>query len=65
MIFSKKTEGLKLEEFYLLKAPKWSESGYAIAQCAGYEQGHPVFVDDVMQREIADDLIDGWALLEF
>jgi hypothetical protein len=63
MKFSKEATGLRLGNYYLLKAPLWSDSGYVIAECVGSEMGQPVFANDMTAHEIPFDDIEGWAEL--
>ena len=65
MKFSKESKGLEVGSFYLLKVPKWSESGYMVAECVGYENHKPVFADEIMGREVDQEDVEGWAPLDF
>ena len=60
MKFNNGANGLKVGEYYILKAPLWSDSWYIIAECAGSDMSGPVFVSDQTQHEIDNDDIDGW-----
>lgn len=60
MDFTNDTKKLVKGDWYLLRAPSWSESGYVIAQLDRFNGSEPVFIYEVDGRDIDDDDIHGW-----
>ena len=61
--FTNDTKKLVKGDWYLLKAPSWSESGYQVAQLNGFDGQVPVFIYEVDGRDIADEDVYGWIAL--
>lgn len=63
-VFTKDTSVLIKGNYYLLKAPEYCDSGYAVALYKGWEDGGPAFEDESWGLDISLRVIEGWVAVK-